>query len=515
MIVAVDADAYRELGGLAIPVWMLLDRPRGPASVAAELVDLLPDAPADVAGRVEDTLVELVERGLVERVLAVDDDPGEDSGDGAGPAAGVYGAEEGVARTAQGDAHAGTAGALEDDNDGAGRLPGAEDHDVVRAVSIVDESTPGGDELVDEVMRSLLVMDSSASQRLFDAVVPESMPEEVASTLVSRATAGRLTGPLLWRVHTGDLRLPDEVEAALRERHRGALLWCLHLERRLLWFLDRVEAAGIDPIVLKGPAIAHLDRSDPSLRTFADLDLLIPPALMDTVVDLLLAEGGQRPWPQRRPGFDARFAKSVTVTLPDGVEMDLHRTLCDGVHGLRIPVEELHAAPEFFDVAGRPVRALNREHRLLHAAYHAVLGSSTPAGHSLSDLVGYFTEPEIDVDRVVWTARRWRGTAVLAAAFDATVDAVGLDAAVAPRWWAWRESVSVSVAEWAIVDGQRRDGSSFGVTRLDAWAELPSRGDQLAYAAAILWPTREHLRARGRRRRDVFSTVTSRLRRRG
>ena len=111
-------------------------------------------------------------------------------------------------------------------------------------------------------------------------------------------------------------------------------------------------AEGIDFVVLKGPALAHTRYRDPSLRLFADLDLLVRSGQVDRRLAPPSAEPARRPppsCPSCGHGFDDRFGKEVmlrtpaTADAPDGFEIDLHRTLIAGALGLTIPLDELFA----------------------------------------------------------------------------------------------------------------------------------------------------------------------------
>lgn len=200
-------------------------------------------------------------------------------------------------------------------------------------------------------------------------------PESDEPGFAGRLQQTRLTGPLLAAAASGDVELSPELEADLVERQHGALLWCIQLEVRLLEVREAFDAAGgVEHLVIKGPAIAHLDALDPSVRTFADVDLLVAAHDIDRAVAVLTAMGGTLPWAERRNGFDRRFAKSVTPTLPDGVEFDLHRTPADGVFGHRIPLDRLFADPDHFEIGGVSFGALSLKHRLLHSAYHLLWG---------------------------------------------------------------------------------------------------------------------------------------------
>jgi hypothetical protein len=103
----------------------------------------------------------------------------------------------------------------------------------------------------------------------------------------------------------------------------------LVLERLLLKLADRLETEHIDYRVLKGSAAAHLIYSEPWLRSYGDIDLLIPAQQLEATITLLTDLGYRRDRPQPRPRFDRRFGKGVTVFSPDGDPVDLHRTLAE------------------------------------------------------------------------------------------------------------------------------------------------------------------------------------------
>lgn len=339
--------------------------------------------------------------------------------------------------------------------------------------------------------------------------------------LIAVAEAERLLGPLLDAALEGEVEVPEPSLERLVERHAAAMAWCVLIEARLLevrsWFDD---AGGVEHRVIKGAAVAHLDESDPAMRSFADLDLLVAADDIDRAVGVLEASGAKRPWPQRRPGFDRRFAKSVTLTCPDGIEIDVHRALCDGVHGVRVPLAELFEQSDSFDLGGESVLALTSPHRMLHAAYHAVLGSHTPRLMSLRDLARYMARLDLSPDVIAPIARSWRGEAVLAAAVDVTSAKLGLDARTLlgagasspqsgwPAWLAWSATVDVSDAEAAVVAAQQREGSSFGRGKLKVLRELPGFSRKVAYGRAVAWPSAGHLAARGLRRSDALRSLS-------
>lgn len=334
----------------------------------------------------------------------------------------------------------------------------------------------------------------------------------------------RLLGPLLAAASLGEVDLPDELRADLVERQQAALAWCVMLESRLLQVREWFDAAGgVEHRLIKGPAIAHLDALDTSVRTFADIDLLVAVNDVDRAVRILTAHGATRPWAQRRPGFDRRFAKSVTMTFPDGMEFDLHRTLADGVFGHRIPLDDLFTRPDTIDIGGVTVLALDPADRMLHTAYHLLLGSLTPKLMSLRDMVGYLhgdvdagdlSDGALSVATVTNRAAQWGGQTVLAKAIDQVVGRLGDGPAdvVSDRWADWRRSLAPDPDEVTMIERHRGEGSSLGRAKLDVAKELRGLGHKAAYLFALAWPTSEHLASRGLRRRDVMPSGRAALR---
>lgn len=350
------------------------------------------------------------------------------------------------------------------------------------------------------------VVVATAPGHLVPGVTSDAVTLDRQRDLVIAASHARLTGPLLLAAAEDRLHLHDEALRLLHDAHVDAQSWCLRVESRLWAMLGWFDGVGVRALVVKGPAVAHLDEVDPAMRSFGDLDLLVRGDDLAAALGVLAEHGALRPYAERRAGFDRRFAKSVTVAFPDGLEVDVHRTICDGVHGVRVPVERLHGSTDMFELGGRTVHAPSATARTLHAAYHAVLGSSSPRLLSLRDLLGYLgrAEAEHRVDAIAEEAAHWRGTAVLAQAVRETAALPGVELA---GWQEWLDRTSVPDDERAIVAAQRRDGSSFGRSRLAAARELPSRRDRAAYLVAVGVPGTRHLRSRGRSRVDVLRSA--------
>lgn len=323
------------------------------------------------------------------------------------------------------------------------------------------------------------------------AVEPLSDPS-TAGELVDLAMGHGLLGPLVSTLIAGAVAFDPSEEERARARHEAAMIWCLRLEQRLLDVEERFEkVGGISHRVLKGPSVAHLDEPDPSLRSFADIDLLIEASDMDRSIRVLAEMGAIRRIPERRPGFDRRFVKGVGTTCADGIEIDVHRTLSAGPFGFRLPVARLFAEVETFEVGGRAVPALSARHRLLHACYHAVVGSATPPLRTLRDLAGHLQRPDLTPGAVASEARLWGGEAVLVTAVRECIGAFDLDA---PAWSSWAEEQAVDVRDAQIMERGRVPGQH--LVDWDAVRALP-RAERPAFLFAVAFPSRELLAHRG------------------
>jgi hypothetical protein len=253
----------------------------------------------------------------------------------------------------------------------------------------------------------------------------EPLPVQVWSFVMADTRNQRLAGLLMAAVEAGALRVTDDQRAEVEELHLGACGMVLRLERRLVEVAGLLDAAGIDLVVLKGTAVAHLAYPDPAMRMFGDNDLLLRSEQFDDAVELLCRNGHVRQTAPARAGYERRFAKGTTLSGQDGDELDLHRNLVFGTFGFRIDLDELFESAVPFEVGGRVLRGLGPEARLLHACYHAGLGDPQPRYGSVRDVAQMLAFGTHDPARVLALARAWESEAVLARAVQLCEDLLG------------------------------------------------------------------------------------------
>lgn len=139
------------------------------------------------------------------------------------------------------------------------------------------------------------------------------------------AAAVHRLGGLLWRSleHAGAIDALGDQRALLAEavevqRMRELLL----VPRALELAVGPLASAGIEPVVLKGPAVA-VRYPGTGLRPFDDLDLLVPRRQHAAAVDVLVRSGWTQSRSPRRDRYDSVL---VHPSLPD-MPLELHYAL--------------------------------------------------------------------------------------------------------------------------------------------------------------------------------------------
>lgn len=174
------------------------------------------------------------------------------------------------------------------------------------------------------------------------------------------------------------------VPAAVRERLAG--LWedetaaALRLCAELQALLRRFEAAGLEVLALKGPALAFQVYGDLSRRSFADLDLLVHEADLDSA-QRILEERGYRPEMRLERGAEKACRRAYTERmfyLPGApLAVDLHWDLATPRLNSAPVLREVWARRAAVRVGPSEVRTLSLADHLhlvvLHAAKHGWL----------------------------------------------------------------------------------------------------------------------------------------------
>jgi len=176
-------------------------------------------------------------------------------------------------------------------------------------------------------------------------------------------------------VTTEDRRPRSEVSPAVLGTARS-----LRLDRVASEVVAKLDGAGIDSLVLKGPVHAQWLYDDGTPRTYCDIDIMVPPRERDRATNVLLSLGFEDP----ATGFRSheRCGHADTYVRPPGIDkVDLHHCLAGVTVDADLAWSVLRASAATAVVGGAPVRTLapaaRTMHVALHAAQHGVRGTKT------------------------------------------------------------------------------------------------------------------------------------------
>jgi Uncharacterised nucleotidyltransferase len=323
-------------------------------------------------------------------------------------------------------------------------------------------------------------------------------PDQIAlddttfAALVDVATSERITGHLECALNSGWLVATDDQRETARRYHEDALSLDLVLERLLARTSQTLRRAGIEHRALKGPVVARTAYPDPSLRSFGDVDILVDGRRFDDAIAVLQAEGGSARYREPRPNFTARYGKGVCVVTNRGLEIDVHRVFVSGPFGLAIDPRDLFADPDEIVVGDVVVDALPPEARFLHACYHA--GLTNLRLTAARDVAQIACTTDLDVDRTLVLAERWRGRAVVQRALHLT--RTHLRADLASPLYEWADRYVPDRFERAAMRPYAEGGRSYAAQMAAGMWALRGIRTRVAYGGALLFPDRHYVRER-------------------
>jgi Uncharacterised nucleotidyltransferase len=319
------------------------------------------------------------------------------------------------------------------------------------------------------------------------------LDDDVWDAVFSEVCRQRLTGHLVHAIDAGAFTAKDTQEAAALDADERALALALVLEQLLLRTMGQLDRAGVTARVLRGPAVAHTVYADPGLRSFADIDLLIAGSDYDATLALLCTSGARRRFREPRRGFERRFGKGVCLEIPDGLEIDVHRTLVAGPFGLAVDADALFEDSVTFRLGGQTLEGLDPEARLIDACFHAALREK-PRLTALRDVAQMVLCSPLDVARLLDRCRHWRCGIVVQRAIGMAWDAFSLTSTPGlVRWGRSHEPTGFERHALETYVGPERSYASQAVAGIQA---IDGFWSKAIYTTSFLFPRRDYVRAR-------------------
>jgi hypothetical protein len=185
-----------------------------------------------------------------------------------------------------------------------------------------------------------------------------------AAAVADGAVHHNVVGFVLAASDDGRIELPSDVLRRLEGRFARQALRASLLRGALPGI---VTLCSEPPVLLKGPAVARL-YAEPSLRPFADLDLLVARDALAGAVAALV-EAGFAAHEEFRPGFGAEHGHDVHLVRGSGagrVDVELHWRIGDDALGEALSYDVVRATAESLDGVLVPAPA---EHLLVLAVH--------------------------------------------------------------------------------------------------------------------------------------------------
>lgn len=204
--------------------------------------------------------------------------------------------------------------------------------------------------------------------------------------------------------------LAPDLRAAFRRRVLALAQQTVRLEQELAVLARLLSGAGVDFLILKGPAMARMAYPVPEGRAYDDLDLWVETCDLDTALRTLEKEGYRRtpPLSARASACARRAGIEVALVHPD------RSRLIEVAHGWRALAPSRGAAREIrqdavtLEIAGAKIRAPAPKHALIFACLHG-------AHHRwdrlawVADVAGLWSRlSPAERDEVCAIAHRWR-----------------------------------------------------------------------------------------------------------
>jgi hypothetical protein len=272
----------------------------------------------------------------------------------------------------------------------------------------------------EHVVHSAGVAPTPAAIRLAGLGLPtiHAMPESPVADaewdrLTGLAVEERLTGLLHWAVWHGVLPSSARQVEQIFDLHLPAAAHVVRLEQDLVTVSSALASEDIPHRVLKGPAVARLDYPDPGMRTFEDIDLLVPHQEFKRAVSALGLVGYHRLTPPSQRGAVRQLASSVTLVSESQLEVDLHRGLFVGPAEITPVADDIWSESEPIRVGAAQLHALSREQRLLAAAHAVVAPDRQVRLSRLRDLAQMLLSPALEPERLIQVAETWGALFVL------------------------------------------------------------------------------------------------------
>lgn len=302
------------------------------------------------------------------------------------------------------------------------------------------------------------------------------------------------------------LLLPGSLSEQLRQRRYSALLFGDAFQRHVQRAIQGLQQAGLTVMVLKGwVAIQRIYGGDHSLRPYADIDLLVPPAQAARAEQTLIALDYQPQAPQPWPGYIRRYRNSRAYLSPELLPafqrpamLGLHWGLLDTPYFERhIDLAGIFQRAEPLQLAGRqvlqPALADFLPYAFGHLALHHEYDPALLRDYEYLHLMRA-AGPNLDWNQVIQKACDWRLVLPLQTMLPRLASLS--PGAIPETVLAQAAALPASRAENRYHDLVVRQRTNYSLRALLAWWSLPGLLPRLGFLLETALPSPTYMRRR-------------------
>jgi len=364
-------------------------------------------------------------------------------------------------------------------------LPAAGKPDV-RAVLIPDLLTPTN---VDRYLSRVISKNETAIEHLRRA------PVGILSRLIDRAIDLGVFGVVETRLQNAGLTLPRLLHDRLQCKRQRTEIQNRHRLTHALRLVERLDAAEIPYVLLKGAALIACGAAEITARPMTDVDILIRAQDASQVDRIINEHGGRAGADLVQADFYPRFhyEREYLIGTPP-VKIDLHvRAFRPTLFAMRTPVDAFLQNCETVKLLGQRVRIPSPTTMLIHLAVHAACHGGKHL-RWLHDVYHWstFKQDRIDAQDVARLTTSWRLTAPLHLALTNVGDVFDAPTLVRPYLDALSQRLD-PLASLTLAQASR----ALERPAYDAWINamgVPSWHGKWQYLAAVGLPSETHLR---------------------
>jgi Uncharacterised nucleotidyltransferase len=232
--------------------------------------------------------------------------------------------------------------------------------------------THPGDQDPTGVETDLLLMAAGARRRTDGSQSAQDRLGEVSwGRLLARAERQGVLALLAVYLRGRQDALPPQVAEALRRHTYVCAAAHQDMSRQALEVIDWLAAAGVEALLIKGPALAASLYAPAWLREYEDLDLLIRPRDLPRAVSALQARGYAPDRPVEPGQLASRVTYGVALNMfgEGRVALDLHWRLASRLVGFPL-AEEVWSRVARVELPGGSAATLQPEDALIYQAFH-------------------------------------------------------------------------------------------------------------------------------------------------